>query len=61
MAVQGLIGTEWIELIPRTFVKSFAGTQKTFVIAETRLIQELRVQTFPDGGLNRLKALSYWE
>lgn len=61
LALQGLCGSEWIELIPRSFVKSFAGTQKAFAVTDTRLIEELRVQTFPDGGLNRLKAMSYWE
>jgi allantoicase len=60
LAVQGRIGDEWVELVPRTWVKGFAGSQKSFVIQDTRSFEVLRIQTFPDGGLNRFLAFSRW-
>jgi malate synthase len=60
LAVQGQLGEEWVELVPRTWVKGFAGSQKAFTVADTRSFEVLRVQTFPDGGLNRLLAFSRW-
>ncbi len=60
VAIQGKIGKEWVGLVPRTYVKSFAGSQKEFLVQETGLVEELRVQTFPDGGMNRLIAMGIW-
>lgn len=61
LAIQGLIGKDWVELVPRSYVKCFAGSQKSFPIQDSRLVQDLRVQTFPCGGLNRVKAIARWE
>jgi allantoicase/malate synthase/2-oxo-4-hydroxy-4-carboxy--5-ureidoimidazoline (OHCU) decarboxylase len=61
LAIQGQWGEEWVELVPRTWVKGFAGSQKTFVVQDTRAFEVLRVQTFPDGGLNRLLVFSRWQ
>jgi allantoicase/malate synthase len=60
LAVQGQLGDDWVELVPRTWVKGFAGSQKSFVIQDTRSFEVLRIQTFPDGGLNRFLAFSRW-
>jgi allantoicase len=61
LAVQGQAGDDWVELVPRTWVKGFAGSQKSFGIQETRRFTVIRVQTFPDGGLNRVLAFSRWK
>ncbi|WP_176737099.1 serine hydrolase [Oligoflexus tunisiensis] len=60
LSVQGQRGEEWVELVPRTWVKGFAGSQKAFTVQNTGTFEVLRVQTFPDGGLNRLLAFSRW-
>ena len=60
LAIQGQSGGEWIELVPRTWVKGFAGSQKSFDVKDHALFHTLRVQTFPDGGLNRLLAFGSW-
>ncbi|MDQ3232627.1 MAG: hypothetical protein M3Q07_12480, partial [Pseudobdellovibrionaceae bacterium] len=60
MSVQGQWGDEWVDLVPRTWVKGFAGSQKLWNIQDDRKFEVLRVQTFPDGGLNRLLAFSCW-
>ncbi|HYX34805.1 MAG TPA: serine hydrolase [Oligoflexus sp.] len=60
MSVQGQWGDEWVDLVPRTWVKGFAGSQKLWNIQDERKFEVLRVQTFPDGGLNRLLAFSRW-
>jgi malate synthase len=61
LAVQGQAGDDWVDLVSRTWVKGFAGSQKSFVIQETRAFTVIRVQTFPDGGLNRVLAFSRWK
>lgn len=61
LAVQGKSGDDWIDLVPRTWVKGFAGSQKAFFIQESRAFEIIRVQTFPDGGLNRVLAFSRWQ
>jgi allantoicase len=61
VAVQGQYGEEWVDLVPCTWVKGFAGSQKAFAIHDARSFEVLRVQTFPDGGLNRLLAFSRWQ
>lgn len=58
--IQGLVNGSWKELVSKTYVKSFAGDRKTFLISEAGLVSELRVQTHPCGGLNRLKAFTLW-
>ncbi len=58
--IQGLINGVWIELVPKTYVKSFAGDRKTFLISEASLVREMRVQTHHCSGLNRLRAFTHW-
>jgi len=60
LAIQAQLGDSWVELVPRSWVKGFAGSQKSFVISDERSFDVLRVQTFPDGGLNRVLAFSRW-
>jgi len=56
--LEGFINSKWIPLIPRTNVKAFAGNKKSFLIKETTPVEQLRVKTIPDGGINRLKVIS---
>lgn len=55
VSIEGLLGTDWIELIGKTNVKAFAGNQKVFRLEEQRFFRQIRVKTYPDGGINRIK------
>ena len=54
VSVEGQIGKKWVELVPKTNVKAFAGQQKEFRLQNKKAFQVLRVRTFPDGGVNRI-------
>jgi allantoicase len=58
VSVEGKIGGEWKEIINRTKVKAFAGNAKGFQINSSENISELRVVTYPDGGMNRLRVFT---
>jgi allantoicase len=55
ISIEGLSQGRWRELVPRTGVKAFAGNQRRFGIGEVAVIEELRVKTYPDGGINRIR------
>lgn len=57
--VEGLSMGEWIVLIKKTNVKAYAGNQIAFQIKDERIYEQLRVRTFPDGGMNRFRAFSF--
>jgi allantoicase/malate synthase/2-oxo-4-hydroxy-4-carboxy--5-ureidoimidazoline (OHCU) decarboxylase len=46
--------TEWQILIAKTFAKPFAGNQIRFALAGDVRWSQLKVTTFPDGGMNRI-------
>lgn len=50
------VSDEWRDLTGRVAVKAFAGNHKTFVLPAAPVIttDQLRVLTFPDGGINRI-------
>jgi malate synthase len=48
----------WQTLAPVTPVKAYAGNQIAFEPAEAPLIDQVRVRTFPDGGINRIKVFA---
>lgn len=54
----GLVEGEWVSLIPRINVKGYASKIKVFEIIENRAVKELKVITIPDGGINRIRAIS---
>lgn len=56
--LDGLINGEWIQLIPKTNVKAYAGKHVAFAVSENRAIEQVRVRTYPCGGMNRLKVFS---
>jgi allantoicase len=60
LSIEGELADSWVELVPRSWVKGFAGSQKLFVITDERSFDVIRVRAFPDGGLNRLLAFSRW-
>lgn len=55
VAVSALHMGKWIELVPKTRVKAFAGNKKEFKIAAKERFEQVKVLTFPDGGINRIK------
>lgn len=56
--VEGLSEGKWVGLIPKTNVKAFRGSKKRFEISSPLVIERLKVQSYPCGGMNRLKAWS---
>lgn len=58
VSVHGLSNGEWVELVPKSQVKAFAGNQKIIKLDNDLLIEQLKVKTYPDGGMNRLHAYS---
>lgn len=53
--VEGLSKGKWLPLVTKVNVKAFAGNKKLFSLKGTDLVEQIRVKTFPDGGMNRLK------
>jgi allantoicase/malate synthase/CubicO group peptidase (beta-lactamase class C family) len=58
VSVDAFTGKEWKEIIPRTWVKPFRGNEKHFTITHHEKIEQLRIRTFPCGGMNRFRAIS---
>ncbi len=58
VSLEGLCDGKWEPLIPKTFVKAFAGNRKDFQIESNVAISEVRLRSYPCGGLNRLKVFS---
>ena len=56
--VWALTQDQWVKLIPLTCVKAFAGSVKVFDLNDDRICEQLKIRTFPDGGMNRVKAYS---
>jgi allantoicase len=54
VSLEGLCNREWILLVDKTNVKAFAGNQKEFKINSDRKFTQLKLKTFPDGGINRI-------
>ena len=58
VSLHGLQEGKWIELAPKTKVKAFAANIKVFTVEQKGLFEELKVKTYPDGGINRIRV---WE
>ncbi len=56
--VEGMVKGEWIKLVQKTNVKIYAGKLVAFAINDSRPIEQVRVRTYPCGGMNRFKAFS---
>jgi len=61
-----LVDVNWQVIVPRTFVKPYRGNKIVFPITTTSSghgllpakVSVLLIRVFPDGGLNRVRALS---
>jgi allantoicase len=60
VTIDALVDGEWKLLVSRTPVKAFAGNKKIFDIQSKDVIQAVKVTTWPDGGMNRLRVFSYF-
>ncbi|MCE9620015.1 MAG: serine hydrolase [Planctomycetes bacterium] len=58
LAVHGLCGGEWVELVARTGVKAYAGNAVRFEVATAGLCRQIRVTAYPDGGMNRVRVFA---
>jgi allantoicase len=47
--------TDWIEIVPRSRLRGDA--RNTFAVADPRRFSHVRLSTFPDGGVARLRVL----
>jgi len=47
----------WFELVPQTRVKELAGRSLQLTLDGKRPVSHLRLETLPDGGANRLRAI----
>lgn len=56
LSIDALIDDHWETIVPRQFVKPFAGNKISFYLNEKRVIQQLKVKCYPDGGINRIHA-----
>jgi allantoicase/malate synthase/CubicO group peptidase (beta-lactamase class C family) len=56
--LDGLSHGKWIKLVERKNVKAFAGNRIGFTILTTESVDQVRLRTYPCGGLNRLKVYS---
>lgn len=49
---------EWIPVVPRTWVKPFAGNCKVFDVNASETFDRILVRTHPDGGVNRVRVFA---
>lgn len=56
--IDGFANGKWEPLICRTEVKAFAGLEKLFSISDQRIFSELKLRTYPDGGINRINVFA---
>jgi malate synthase len=55
ISIEGLQGETWTKIAPKTEVKAFAGNQKEFTNPHSGPFSQVRIRTYPDGGINRIK------
>lgn len=55
ISIDGLANGTWTELVPVTNVKAFAGCSKEFRISANQIFEQIKIKTFPDGGINRIR------
>jgi malate synthase len=56
VSVDGLSQGRWFTLIPKTNIKAFRGNLKQFELHSDDIIDQLRLRSYPCGGMNRFKA-----
>ncbi|MGZ3696120.1 MAG: serine hydrolase, partial [Bdellovibrionota bacterium] len=55
VSVHGLSRDGWMDLAPKTKTKAFAGTIQEFSVQQKGLFSQVKVITYPDGGINRIR------
>jgi len=55
VSVEALKDKDWLEVVPKTKCKAFAGNMKEFSVSNENKFEKIRVRTYPDGGINRVK------
>ena len=58
VTIEGFSGGKWITLVPKTNVKAFAGNKKVFELNTKEAFEQVKIQNWPCGGMNRLKVFS---
>jgi malate synthase len=58
VSAEAFVKGEWKTILPKTNVKPFAGNNVFFEISTHDVVEQVRVRTYPDGGMNRLKVVS---
>lgn len=61
ISIDGLVSGKWVEIVPRSHVKAFQGGIKRFEVEARDVFQDLRLRTYPCGGLNRIKVYSHFK
>jgi allantoicase/malate synthase len=58
LSIQGFSESGWTRLVDKINVKGYAANKIVFDIKNSTVFSQLKLITHPDGGLNRVKALS---
>lgn len=58
VSVDGLSNGKWLTIVERTNVKAFAANTKVFELNRPEIFEQVRVKTYPCGGMNRLRVVS---
>jgi len=58
VSVFGLSQNSWINIVEKNNVKAFAGNIKEYQIESAEIFSQIKVLTFPDGGMNRLRVFA---
>lgn len=58
ISIEGMCEGEWIALVRKTNVKAYAGNRKEFRIKDGLAYSQIKIKTFPDGGINRLRVFA---
>jgi allantoicase/malate synthase/CubicO group peptidase (beta-lactamase class C family) len=51
-------GSEWVDIAGRLPVKAFAGNRKEIRVSTPMKTGELKIRTYPDGGINRIQVFA---
>jgi len=59
VSVLGKSDNKWISIIEKVNVKPFAGNVKSVEISDSHEFDQIKVITYPDGGMNRFRVFGY--
>lgn len=54
VSIEAFIEGGWKVIVPKTNVKAYAGNKKEFIINDESKYALIRINIYPDGGINRL-------